>query len=252
MFSDLKKQLSLNYIYDGSFEGLLTCIYEAYYRKEKPARVLKNETIQQGLLDTNVYIPSDPEKAGKVYNSIIGKISPEAMQNAYYAYLSNDENTGTYVYNYIRLGFKLGGKVDLYLADDRVLKIHEISRRVSSERHLMLGLIRFRQIRGEIYYASYKPDNNITALLAPHFADRMSDQNWVIHDVKRNIAALYNKEKWVITDISSDSFNFSEEEMDYQGLWKDYFKNIAIQDRINPRLQRQHMPKRYWEYLIEK
>jgi probable DNA metabolism protein len=45
---------------------------------------------------------------------------------------------------------------------------------------------------------------------------------------------------------------FEQEEEFYQTLWKQYFKSIAIEGRINPRLQMQHMPKKYWKYLIEK
>ncbi|MDD3778627.1 MAG: DUF4130 domain-containing protein, partial [Proteiniphilum sp.] len=38
----------------------------------------------------------------------------------------------------------------------------------------------------------------------------------------------------------------------FQELWKGYFKAMTIKERINPRLQRQHMPKRFWKYLTEK
>jgi hypothetical protein len=43
----------------------------------------------------------------------------------------------------------------------------------------------------------------------------------------------------------------ADEEM-FQELWKGYFKAMTIKERINPRLQRQHMPKRFWKYLTEK
>jgi probable DNA metabolism protein len=38
----------------------------------------------------------------------------------------------------------------------------------------------------------------------------------------------------------------------YQTLWKSYFENISIKERKNLRLQRQHMPRRFWKYLTEK
>ncbi|MEA4826461.1 MAG: DUF4130 domain-containing protein, partial [Clostridium sp.] len=37
----------------------------------------------------------------------------------------------------------------------------------------------------------------------------------------------------------------------YEELWKSYFKSTTIKDRINPKLQKGHMPKRYWSFLTE-
>jgi probable DNA metabolism protein len=44
----------------------------------------------------------------------------------------------------------------------------------------------------------------------------------------------------------------AEDEQLFQKLWKAYFKSLTIKERINPKLQRQHLPKRYWKYLTEK
>jgi probable DNA metabolism protein len=63
-------------------------------------------------------------------------------------------------------------------------------------------------------------------------------------------------------EISNQHFNrlngqakesiLEEGEEFYQKLWKSYFKHITIQERKNLRLQRQHMPRRFWKYLPEK
>ena len=44
----------------------------------------------------------------------------------------------------------------------------------------------------------------------------------------------------------------AEDEKLFQTLWKNYFKSLTIKERINPKLQRQHMPQRFWKYLVEK
>ena len=44
----------------------------------------------------------------------------------------------------------------------------------------------------------------------------------------------------------------AEDEKLFQELWKGYFKSMTIKERINPKLHRQHMPKRFWKYLTEK
>lgn len=241
------------YIYDGSFDGLLTAIYEAYYRKEKPEKILCQEAHQENLFIEKIHISTDGEKAKRVYDSIKEKISNRALKNVFYTYLSEVEDGGTWIYQYLRLGWKIGRNIDDNLADDRVLKIHKIRLKVDREVHFMLGLIRFRSLEGNIYYAPIDPKFNIIGLVAPHFADRLSDQNWIIHDAKRRLGAVYNREEWVIRDINIEKdIKYSNEELSYQRLWKEYFKSIAIKNRINPKLQKRNMPMRYWSYLVEK
>jgi probable DNA metabolism protein len=38
---------------------------------------------------------------------------------------------------------------------------------------------------------------------------------------------------------------------DWEQLWQTYHKAINNEDRANPKLQKQFMPKRYWKYLPE-
>jgi probable DNA metabolism protein len=241
------------YIYDGSFEGLLTSIYDSFYRREYPDKIVSDDNFQPNLLIEAVHIKTDSEKASKVYNSIKNKISSSALENIFYVFLSEVENNEKIIYNYLRLGWKLENKIDLYLSDDRVLTVHKIVRRVKNERHRMLGLIRFRYLDKNTYYAPIEPQYNIIGLVAPHFTKRLSDQNWIIHDVNRKIAAVYDKREWYITDFKLNrELKYSDEEIFFQDLWKQYFNSIAIKNRINPRLQKRNMPMKYWKYLIEK
>lgn len=243
----------VNYLYDGSFEGLLTSIYEAYYRHETPNHIYSYDYIQQSLIDSNIHIITDPEKASKVYESIHKKISYPSLKNVYHAYLSELDDIEVNILNYIRLGFKKGKEIDLHLSDDTVLAIHTSAKKVTRESHLMIGLLRFKQLENNVYYAQYKPDHNITTLISSHFVNRFSDQCWVIHDVKRNYAAVFDKNSCIFTDISEEvdlsSLNISD---NYEKLWKNYFTNICIKERVNPKLQKHNMPARYWKFLTEK
>lgn len=243
----------LVYVYDGSFEGLLSGIFEAYYRKQQPERVEAKMCLQYGLLDEYVYIDTDESKFSRVYESIRDKISAEALEWAYHVFLSGDLQSGTYIYEYLKLGWSMGHRVNLHLSDDRVLRIYKIYLRVGLEVHRMKGFVRFKLVKGGIYYASIAPDNNIIELLAPHFSERLADQNWIIHDVKRELAVLYNKKEWLITDFAgSADINLDSMEEEYQQLWKGFFDTIGIASRVNPRLQKQLMPKRYWKHMTEK
>ncbi|MDI3546881.1 MAG: hypothetical protein PWR10_533 [Halanaerobiales bacterium] len=240
------------YIYDGSFEGLLTAIYEAFYHDVKPDMILKRSDYQENLFAERVEIVTERNKSDRVYNAVREKISSRSLRKIYYAFLSEIKGVETRIYHYLQLGFKIGRKIDGHLTDDTVLELNRISNKVGLERHRLLGLIRFRRLDNDIYYAPIEPDYNIIALLAPHFSKRLADQNWVIHDLKRKVAAVYNREEWVLTGFSGQPGSYAEDEAIYQSLWKDFFKNIAITNRKNSRLQLQFMPVRYWKHLIEK
>ncbi|MDP4183252.1 MAG: TIGR03915 family putative DNA repair protein, partial [Bacillota bacterium] len=107
-------------------------------------------------------------------------------------------------------------------------------------------------MEGNYYYASFEPDHNIISLLAPHFAKRLSDQKWVLHDLKRKTAAIFDTEGWFLSPIDAlQELRLSDKENDFQNLWKLYFKNISIKSRTNLKLQRKYMPKRYWAHIVE-
>lgn len=243
----------LVYVYDGSFEGLLTAVFEAYYRKQEPERLEQKSCLQYGLLEEYVYIETDETKFKRVYASIKDKISEEALEWVYHVYLSDDMQAGTFIYEYLKLGWRMGRSVNLHLSDDRVLRVYKIYQRVAFEVHRMMGFVRFKLAEGSIYYAPVSPDNNIIELLAPHFSERLADQKWILHDVKRGIAVLYNTRDWIITEFEHENvIRLDKSESDYQKLWKDFFNTIGISSRVNPKLQKQLMPQRYWKHLTEK
>ena len=241
------------YIFDGSFEGFLTAIYDAYYNNHKPEEIIPEWQFQPTLLTEPIYIQTDNEKNLKVYNAIKNKISKDALKKVYYAYLSELEGSCTLAYNYIKLGFKLGNKIDLHLHNDVVLNMQNITNKVSFECHRMLGFVRFKCIN-DLYYASIEPDHNILGLIASHFSSRLPNENWIIHDLKRNLAVFYNKNEWVVTEFDNNraqEFFINEDVELYESLWKEFFKTIAIADRTNPKLQKRFMPVRYWKHLTE-
>lgn len=241
------------YLYDGTFEGLLTSVYDAYYKRDHPQDIIPYKEKENNFLIEYIYIETDMDKYDKVYHAIDQKISSEVLRIIFYCHLSEIPKSGKLILEYIRLGFKIGYKINEHLANDTVRSIDNIYKKVSRERHRMLGLIRFKEMENKILYASIEPDYNIITLIATHFARRMRGENWIIHDLKRNIALIYSQGEWNIRDLDMiDSIIIKESEVEYQNLWKTYFSSIAIEGKINPQLQKNNMPKRYWKHLIEK
>ena len=240
----------MDYLYDGSFEGLLSCVYLHYYEDSASGIFVKSQYQSNSLRPCKDVVTSFT-CSDKVYSAIRKKISPLALQNTYYLYLSNDANKEMLILNYLKMGFKLGKSVDDKHADSLVHDVHILSRKVLAESHRFLGLIRFTDT-SVFLYSAIEPDHNILILLGDHFSDRLKNEKFIIHDKRRSKALISSDGIWYVTDFhSKKDFPLWEKEEYYRSLWQNYFKHIAIDQRKNPRLQAQYMPRRYWKNLPE-
>lgn len=241
------------YIYDGTWDCFLTAVHHYYYDRQDVINIESVLCYKPNLIDEYRTITTDIFKAKSVEEAIYNKISPDSLDNIQRCFFSELEGREIWILKYIRLGFKIGPRIDSMLGDQIVLDMLIPARKVGMECHRMLGLLRFELLEGGIYYAKIEPDHNIISFVAPHFKNRFADQNWVIHDIKRNLAALYNTKKMLLSYMDLSNIpNLHADELKFQSLWKNYYKHIAIKSRINPKLQKNFMPKRYWKNLTEK
>ncbi|MCC3868607.1 TIGR03915 family putative DNA repair protein [Terrisporobacter mayombei] len=241
------------FLHEQTFEGLLSAIYDAYYLSTKPDFICSKIVYEQNLIDEVITIKSDNIKFEKVYNAIVNKISREALNKIYYVFLSETKESSNLIYKYLRMGFKFGKDVELYINNDIVLNMDKVSNKVAYECHRLTGFIRFKEINN-ILYASINPDYNILPILGNHFKKRLSNENFIIHDIKRDTAFIYDKEDYYLTNLSKTQKNIlmnSDDKGEYENLWKQYFKSINIEERRNPRLQKKMMPTRYWNNIVE-
>ncbi|WP_128426839.1 TIGR03915 family putative DNA repair protein [Gudongella oleilytica] len=242
----------LSYLYDGSFEGLLTAVWEAYYAKEDPSEIIWEGVSHPNLLSSTKMIYTDANKADRVYRAVEEKISHAALRRIFYIYLSGEPESGIIVLNYLRIGFRLGAAVDDYHAEPTVLKSEKLYNKVAMEKHRQAGLIRFKRLESGVFYSKIDPDHNVIALLAPHFAARMPSEYWILHDAGRGIAVFYDKNDWVVRNLETpEDIVLKEEEETYQEMWKAYYRHLSIESRKNMSLKKRMMPVRYWKNLIE-
>lgn len=239
-------------IFDDTFEGFLTAIYDGFYSKEEVTYIGLEDNLDVDMLTKKIHVKTDLIKYAKVKDAIICKIDPLALNKIYHLFLSNYINKGLICYNYLKLGFKYGSNIHKHLYLNEVKEIDLIERKVLGEVHIFTGFVRFSIINDKFLYASIEPDHNILELLSPHFADRFNNEYWIIHDIKRNIASIYNKVSWEITEMNDEIYSYLKNHNDeFEDLWRSYFKSATIKERLNPKLQRKSMPKRYWNNLTE-
>ena len=238
------------YLYDGTFDGFLCCVYAHYY-DEKATAVFTLEGFQQQLSEACVVIEREDKKAKKVYQAMETKLGDEIVSKAYRCFLADDRDKDTRVLNYLRLCFRYGPRADEYRTHPWVLPVHELDKKVGGQAHRYLGILRFSDIQG-ILYAAYTPDYDITRIIMPHFADRFKMERFIIHDRKRQKAGVYANGQWVERDFNTDLLQYrSEEERSMEALWKGYFEHIAIEARRNAKLQANFVPKRYRSFVTE-
>lgn len=240
------------YIYDGTFEGFLCCVYAHYYDDKATRITSKNEDSQEVFFTCQKRIETEEDKALKVYKAIESKISSFDLRRTYRIFLCGSEDKEMVLLNYIRFGFIKGSKTASYHGHPIVRNAELLEKKVTREFDRLRGLLRFSVLEGNILYAEVEPDNNIIELLAPHFSDRYRNESFIIHDLKRNRAVIASGGSWYISEFSTDDIPMlHEDEIRYRQLWKKYFENIAIKERTNPRCQKNFMPVRYWKHLTE-
>lgn len=247
----------MDYIYDGTFEGILCCVYHHYYTDRADRICVKGE-YQPSLLNDFMEVETDGEKAARVYDAIEHKISSYALQTVYRAYLSNDPEKEMKILRYLVLGFRDNYAAAHHRTDPAVLDMETMVKKVYVEKERMLQFVRFEVLASEIMYAEIEPDNDVLELIGNHFADRFKSDSFIIHDVGRDKALFAHQGHWYISEgllseglLSNTDLRRSDEEISYQHLWQTYFDHIAIKERINPRCQRNFMPARYWKHLTE-
>lgn len=240
------------YLYDGSFEGILSAIFDSYYNHEIPLSIEENENVQQGLFCEYITISTDQKKACRVSDSIKNKISQNALQNLYYIFLSDADNKGRLCLDYVRAGYHFGPKIDMHLTVDCVSKTADAVHRVRCEAQRYIEFVRFSELEGGTYYSEIEPKCHVLPLIAPHFVSRLPQMPWMIHDTGRHLCMVYNgKSCYMAPTDHIPNVTYSDSEKYYRRLWKKFYDSIEIKERHNEQCRMTHMPKRFWKHMTE-
>lgn len=251
------------YIFDGTLEGILTSIFEFYERKPGKIQLVSKAKFQPMFLEETLEVISDEEKAKRVWIGLRKKISPDWQTRFYKTFLSETEESFQYLFDFACYVFDNQAGVEHNYGHESVMAISKMDKSVNREKHRMKAFIRFQETSDGIFYAPIEPDYNVLPLISNFFKNRYADQKWIIYDLKRKYGLYYDLEK--VEEIKleyqpvvkSSPMNLPGEVLQekqelYALLWNDYFKSTNIPARKNMKLHIQHVPKRYWKYLIEK
>lgn len=251
------------FICEDSLEGIFSGIYEIYqFKKEEGIKshdmlhLAVREAEIHRLFTHYIKLETDRMKAEKVIRTIKKELGEGTYYDLCLAAICADEEKADAVYHTVVTGLKYHDKnVFARLHDEAVHKAFACRRNVGNELHYCKEFLRFEELQNGILYARIGPKNHVLPFLIPHFADRLPAENFVIYDENRGEFALHPKYKqWYLVtnhDFDEKELVYSEEEQAYRELFAEFCNTIAIEERINLKLQRQMCALRYRPYMVE-
>lgn len=247
-------------IYDGTFEGLLTAVFEVYEHKLGLVNLVKTGHHNAAMFEQVITVVTEETRAARVLKGLKLKLSPMGIQRLYAAHLSEIDGEDNNLVGYIRYAFDTNENIEEDYGNRFVMRVSELVRMMRREKHRMEAFVRFQKLSDGSFYAAVEPDFNVLPLLVKHFRSRYADQRWIIYDLKRNYGIYYDlhNTEYITLDFAENNkpgqamAAFCEDEGIYQHLWKNYFNSVNIKSRKNTKLHIRHIPKRYWRHLTEK
>lgn len=254
----------LAFYYDKSFEGLLCAVFDAFKLKKMPECLLSDDDVVPLLVSDSHHVEFRNSKYERVYLALQKKLSKIALNQILFTWLSELPESDLIIFRYICKVFKSNYSIETDFGDSDVLAIHDIAKKVNKEKHHIQQFVRFNAIKnptsdGKIYFAVIGPIYNALPLTTRFFKDRYADQKWAIYDEKRQYGYFYDLEKLEKISLNDDLIINNKINQDYltddeklfQTMWYRYCNALTIKERINPKLQRQNMPRRFWQHLPE-
>ena len=245
---------------EDSLEGIFTAIYNTYEDKCDRADTIISLTDELFLFAEYIPVEVDVTKAIKVMQTLQKKFGEEDYMRICMALASPDTGKAQAVYQAIAKGLEKkchAGHLLDNLADDAVNKVFFLSRAANNEYLHLRGFIRFAELHNGIMYSAIGPKNNVLTFLMPHFADRFPMENFMIYDEGRRLFGIHPAGKeWYLmqnneVSVKKEELNFSDGEVEYRELFQHFCHMIAIKERRNLELQRNMLPLRFREYMIE-
>lgn len=249
-------------IYDGSFEGLLTSIFEVFEYKYDVVEIINIANYHQENIFSEVHsVATDTQKSDRVLNRIKENLGKEGISILMKVYFSENPELERLILSAIRYSIKNPTQNILQdFANEDIMDIAKICKSMGREIHRMHAFVRFEKLQDEVYFSKIEPDFNVLPLSVNFFKDRYQDQKWMIFDLKRNYGVFYDLKEMDFFYPTENKHHelkkienlLHEEETKYQKLWQRYFFKTNIPERKNLKMHHQMLPKRYWKYLTEK
>lgn len=248
------------YICTDTMTGIFSAVYDAWRtdRTDTEAGIPLWGFVQHEMFCEYYEVRESEQKAAAVRKLIREHLGMEAYEKLSMAVLADAVDKGTAVLRTMIEARKLGDghRIMEHLSHPAVRRVFELSRAVGKEAHAWKEFLRFRELKGGILYAEITPKNQVLPVIAEHFADRFPQEDFVIYDSIHSSCLMHPKrQRWLLVTDQERKWQrireLSEEEAEWEKLWRGFRESISIKEREDKHLQRQNMPLRYRENMPE-
>lgn len=237
-------------LYDKSFEGFLSLVYEVYYKRLKPKKIITKmpETL---ILEEIIEIKSNQTNSQKVLEAIKKIFPKNSFELIMNIFMCDSKEYELALLRYIINGFK--DKNELFnINNEEVFYLQNLEKELFRHVHKMYGFVRFKELDDGTLYAQIETKFNVVYFLGKHFLKRLNNQNFIIHDVNRELAFVKIDDKSSIEIVSDfDTPTVAQSEEKFEELWKRFFNAVTIESRENRRCQQNFVPLLYRTYMTE-
>jgi probable DNA metabolism protein len=141
-------------------------------------------------------------------------------------------------------------------ADADVASLNRLEKSVRRDCHKMTAFVRFSEVEQHApdadtaqrrrFLAWFEPDHYILARIAPFFARRFADMDWLILTPKGSIACTEGEV--LLSDQPAEKPSLDDPA---DKLWLTYYASIFNPARLKVKAMQAEMPKKYWKNLPE-
>ena len=110
------------YLFDNTFEGLLTSVFDAYSRRIFPDALLAEGEPLPLFYDESFTVISDEEKSGRVWRGLEKKLSSSALSCLAQCWLAEEPETASLLFRYIHKAIDAPRSIETNFADPDVLE----------------------------------------------------------------------------------------------------------------------------------
>ena len=238
------------FLYDGTFDGFICCVYESYTYKEFPVSFADSGESDPISFYPVRHIQTNAAHAQRVLRSL-DWLDRNMLSLLYRAFLTCMPNKEIHLYALIRKLYQDGISFLNNPSDDTYYPVAKALRHLSGELEKLRGFIRFSDYSG-VLVAEIEPKNRVLPLLSPHFCNRYANEQFVIFDRIHHEALVYSAGQHKIISMDSLQLNSpDQQEICYRTLWRKFYETIEIKERHNPKCQNAFLPKRYRKVMTE-
>ncbi|RYD69209.1 MAG: DUF4130 domain-containing protein, partial [Sphingobacteriales bacterium] len=130
--------------YDGTFEGLLSAVFEIYEYKLSEPSIVQSLNLNGSLFGQTHEVITNRDKCNRVYKKLKDKLTPNGLSQLYKTFLSEQKDIENVIFRYIAYTLASKASVENNFSNADVLLVQQTSRKVHREKHRMEAFVRFQ------------------------------------------------------------------------------------------------------------